>query len=120
MSDLTAKDITGAINLSGFGTGEHQVEVNLTIGAENCWINRTIRVPIVVLGEDPVEDVGTDENTQTQQPAGNGTTSAGMNQNSGTTDTTGTVNGDGNTATDSSEETEETGASQEEGTTQTP
>lgn len=120
MSDLTAKDITGAINLSGFGTGEHQVEVNLTIGAENCWINRTIRVPIVVLGEDPVEDVGTDENTQTQQPAGNGTTSAGMNQNSGTTDTTGTVNGDGNTATDSSEETEETGASQEEGTIQTP
>lgn len=124
MSDLTAKDITGAINLSGFGTGEHQVEVNLTLGMENCWINRTVRVPIVVLGEDPVEDVGTDESTQTQQPTGNGTTSTGTgtgtNQNSGTTDTAGTVNGDGNTATDSSEENEENGANQEEGTTQTP
>lgn len=115
MSGLTAKDITGAISLSGFGTGEHQVDVNLTIGKENCWIDGSVRVAVVVFGEEPIEDTGTEENVQTQQPAGNATT-----ESSGATDTADVMNGVGNTATDSSEKQEETGTNQDEGATQTP
>lgn len=129
VSELTAQDIIGVINLSGIGKGAHQVEVDLTIDIDNCWISRTVKVPVVVLQEESAENTDAEDDAQTQQPVENGTASAEdgttgngntTTDNSGTTDLSGTVNGDGNTSADSIEKAEESGTSQTGGTSQTP
>lgn len=119
ISELTAENIVGTIDLSGFGKGEHQVEVNLTVDAENCWLSHTVKVSVVMQQEESADNTDTDGDEQTQLPTGNGMLGTGTTD-AGTTDTSGTATGDGNTTTDSSEKTEETGTGQDGETSQTP
>ena len=119
VSELTADAIIGAINLSGLGKGAHQVEVDLNLDVENCWISHTVKVAVVMEQEESTDNTDADGDDQTQLPTGNGATGTGTTDD-GTTDTSGTVTGDGNLTTDSSETTEDAGTDQDEGTTQTP
>lgn len=74
LTDLTAADITGSINVGGLGSGEHQPEANFQLDGEYRWISSSVRVPVTMFKVEE-EDTGNSESqTQDSETAGGNST----------------------------------------------
>lgn len=81
ISNLKTRNIKGTVNANGLGRGKHRLAVNLTL-EEYCWANTTVRVPVVISGNDTAD---------TENAAGGG------GENPESTDTATDASGDAST-----------------------
>lgn len=93
LAELSAKDITGTVNMGNLGAGEHELEVHFNLDGEQCWVSMPVKVSVAIIRKeenavDDEEDTADEETAGIQRPAGE-TTDNGENETdtgTGTTD----------------------------------